>query len=509
MNNSIDDLLISFTREELRQFKYFIARNGNTDKQNDFALIQKIRDGKPSKAVTTNSERQIRKRLKGQLEQFSMLDNLKYNANSEISSLLEAAKLLFRKNLHKHAWEYLIKAEEMATEKQEYEQLDFIYNIQISYSSTVYIPNMSAPEIQGLITKRNKNLALAKADSDANAAYAVLFYEIREQLSKDPDVDIDVLVNKVFERFALDGKIYKTPKIYARMVRVVCMALHEKKDYIQQKNYAMNSYKIMSRRKMLENIPDELMMDLLFSIYTSAIKTRDYETAEEFISIYESKIEKFRMQQDKYLNYHVTGNINAADLFMFSGRLDEAKNRLQMLYKRYADQKQLAKTYFLIRINMLALYFKYNEYSRCIKIFNEMMQEKREKMLRIGGIEILLYTEIFGALLFYENDDKDFAFHLLGKIKKRYAKLLSERKFKRERLFISIMERMVNDASYLNGKKFLNDLKTFDAFRTYVPGDKEYISLSAWLNSKRLNKTYYQVFIDSVNEHMQSNFVAG
>ncbi|MES2780431.1 MAG: hypothetical protein V4651_11090 [Bacteroidota bacterium] len=500
MSSSIDDIILSFSREELRQFNYFLTRNGNTDKLKDIKLINTIRSGKSTNKGTTNVERQIRKRLKEQLEQFSLLDNLKYNANSEINSLLEVAKFLFRKNLHKHAWNYLIKAEEMAHQKQEYEQLDFIYYIQISYSSTVYIPNMSAPEIQGLIAKRNKNLLLAKIDSDANAAYALLFYEIREQLSKDPYFDIDILINAVFERFSLDSKVYKSPKIYARVVRIVCMALHEKKDYAQQKNYAMNSYKIMSRRKMLDRIPEELLMDLLFSIYTSAIKTKDYKIAEEFIGIYESKIEHFKMQQDQYLNYNVTGNINAADLFMFTGRLDEAKNRLQMLYNTYADQKQLAKTYFLIRINMLALYFKYNEYSRCIKIYNEMMQEKREKMLRIGGIEILLYTEIFGAMLHYENDDADFAHHLLGKIKKKYAILLSERKFKRERLFINIMEKIINDASYIDSKIFLRDLKTFDAFRTYVPGDKEYISLSAWLNSKLFKRTYYQLFMDSVNK---------
>ncbi|MES2561065.1 MAG: hypothetical protein V4590_15080 [Bacteroidota bacterium] len=381
MNSAIDDMILSFSREELRQFNYFLTRNGNTDKVNDIKLIQKMRKGTSAQLITTNAERQIRKRLKEQLEQFSLLDNLKYNVHSEINSLLEVSKFLFRKNLHKHAWNYLIKAEEMASRNQEYEQLDFIYNIQISYSSTVYIPNMSTPEIQGLINKRNKNLTLAKIDSDANAAYALLFYEIREQLSKDPYFDIDVLINKVFERFSLDSKIYKSPKIYARVVRVVCMALHEKKDYIQQKNYAMTSYKIMSRRKMLDRIPDELIMDLLFSIYTSAIKTKDYKIAEEFIAIYEKKIDRFKMQQDLYLNYHVTGNINAADLFMFTGRLDEAKNRLQMLYKRYADQKQLAKTYFLIRINMLALYFKYNEFSRCIKLHNEMMQEKKRKAL--------------------------------------------------------------------------------------------------------------------------------
>ncbi len=75
--------------------------------------------------------------------------------------------------------------------------------------------------------------------------------------------------------------------------------------------------------------------------------------------------------------------------------------------------------------------------------------------------------------------------------------LLSERKFKRERLFITIMEKIINDASYLTHKSFLADLKTFDAFRIYVPGDKEYISLSAWLNSKLHKKTYYQLFLDT------------
>ena len=497
MNNTIDEIIASLSREELRQFTYFLNRNGNTEKLHDIKLIQKIRNENVTPSVKTNAERQTRRRVKKQLEQFSILDNLKYNTNSEISSLLEVSKFLFRKNLPKHGWDYLLEAEKIATKHHEYEQLDFIYNIQISYSSAVYIPNMSAPEIKELIVKRNKNLALAKIDSDANAAYSLLFYEIREQLSRDPYFEIDNLINKVFKEFGLDSKIYKSPKIYARVVRVVCMALHEKKDHVQQKKYAMTSYRIMSRRKMLDRIPDELTMDLLFSISTSAIKTKDYKIAEEFINIYNVKTEKFKTQQDQYSSYQVTGHINAADLYMFTDRLSEAKSCLQQLYKKYGDPKQLAKTYFLIRINLIALYFKYNEYSRCIKIYNEVMQESRKKLLQVGGIEMLLFTEIYGAIIQYENDDADFAHHLLTKLKKKYTSLLSEKKFKRERLFISLFEKIINDASYLSGKLIHTDIKTFDAFKNYVPGDKEYINLSAWLHSKTSKRSYYQIFMDS------------
>lgn len=499
MKNSIDDVIRSFTRDELRQFKYFVKRNGNTDKQQDIAVINDIRKEVAFPGARHNAYLQIRKRLKTALTQFALLENLKYDSASEINSLIEMSKYLFRKNLHEHAWNCLFKAEKLAITHEEYEFLDFIYQIQISYSSIVYMAGISEHNIPEMLKNRANNLSLAKMNGDAHAAYALLQHRISEQAS-NPQSDTDAIIAGVLRTYNLDDKIYSNPKIYLRITQIVGKALHENKEFNRLKAYALNSYRIMSGNNMLQTFTIESVMEILFFIYTSAIKTRDYETCEKFLLLYEQHAQRQKVQHDKYLNYSITHAVNSADLYLCTNRLNEAKDTMLAMYKKYSAQKSSAKIYFLLRINLLAIHFNCKEYKKCIRIYNDMMQQPSGRLLKIGGLEIVLFTEIYAAIIYYENDDADYAKDLLKKIRNRYAEPFNKGLLKRELMFIKIMENIINSELYLKKEAFEKHLNKFVSLKNYIPGDKEYISLNAWLISKARKRSYYECFLEQVNE---------
>jgi hypothetical protein len=499
MQNVVDKVISGFSAQELKKFKNFLQRNEGFNRT-DTKIVDEIRKG-INDEKKSNASRQARKRLKIQLNKFALIENAQQDEISEINSLIEMAKYLFRKNLYEQAWHYLLTAEQMAIKLEEYELLNFIYYIQISYSSNMSIANVPVPSTLALLDKCEENLSLAITDIRANSAYAYLLNEISELFSKELYVDMDLLIDTVLKKYHLDDKIYDSPKIYSKIVNLVCRALRTKQDYEKLKEYSMKSYHTMSTRNMFEKISREFRIELMRSICSSTIRTKEYDTCETFWGNYSAAVEEYgNNQHDKYLYYFFLLNITSSDLMMCTNRLAVAREKLLNLNTLYGDNKQ-PLIHFMLRINLLAMHFKHQEYSTCIKIISIIMQQDQKKILKaIGmGLEIIFYTDIYTAIIHYDNDDKDYASHLLQRTKRKYADILNGPGSKREQIFIRILEKLINDPSYIGSKKFLADESKFSALKTYIPGDKEYISFNAWLASKRTNTPYYNCFLELVN----------
>src|SRR5438309_2360129 len=130
MKNIADEMILSFTSQEIREFKYFVGTGNNAGVREDLKLLEVIRKKNGTGLKNVNAHHQTKKRLKKQLEQFTVLENLRHDAFSRIYALMETAKYMFRKNLQRQAWEYLLKAEQLAIQAEEYRLLDYNYDIQ-------------------------------------------------------------------------------------------------------------------------------------------------------------------------------------------------------------------------------------------------------------------------------------------------------------------------------------------------------------------------------------------
>lgn len=510
MKNSINEIIEAFTGEEFREFKYFLRRRkGNLSYGEDFKLVELIRKGvSAEKLINVNAYHQTRKRIKKQLEQFYSLQNILKDETSKIYNLIEASKFLFRKNLYRQAWQYIIKAEKAAMKKEEYELLDYIYFTQISYASDISIVSNQAPDIINLIRKKDANAGLAKIDGNANTAYAFLVHNIRELFSKElynrqakSHSNINSLIAYILKHYQLEDKIYNRPRIYIKIVNIVCRALREKKDYLSLRKYSLSNYHLMKKKKMLDKIPSDQYMELIRSIYQSSMRTRNYDDCEHFQELYDLISKRFKSQEDRFVYYNFRSEIMAADLFMCTNRLEEARTRLLSLNKKYANNKKSAIIYFYLRINLLAMYFKFEDYDKCKSLFNGIIQQYQKKVLKEEGLglEMLLYTEIFGAIVYFELDDIEYSEYLLKRIRRKYSENLNKEESNRESQFIRILSKMLSDPSYLRSSKFKIECETFTKLKDYLPGDREYISLNAWLQSKCSGKSYYKCFLETVS----------
>lgn len=498
MHNLIEDIILSFSPEEFREFKYFLGGNNNIKgEREDIKLVDTIRKGSDD-AASGNAYYQTRKRLKKQLELFVQNQNVKVNVTSEVTNLVEVGRFFFRKNMHKQGWYYLNQAEQLAAKTDDYVLLDFVYDTQIAYASATFKdsgPYISVPHI---LRHRDKNLLSARRDAHANAAYILMLHEIQRVYSREVYGNIDSVIQTALRKYNLEGDLFDVPKIYCKVVYIICRALREKKDYPTLKKYALENYEALRKRKMLNKIPADFLMELIRSVYLASIRTSDYKTTEKFLDLYHSSKELLKDKPEQYLYYHFRSKLMRADLYMFTNRIGEAENIFNELLAQYSYENKNAIVYFFLRINLLALHFKLNRFNDCITVYSGLIQKYRKQILKEEGLglEMLLFTEIYGVIIYYETRDYDYALYLLNRIKRKYADLFKAESLQRENLFLKIMEKILKYGSATANNKLKRDCRLFISLKKYIPGDKEYISLNAWLESKLSGDSYYHCFLN-------------
>ena len=98
MKNTVDEIIRSFSKEELREFKYFITRrNDGKTSRLDTQVVQDIRNNRAVQDDRVSIHRQTKNRLKWHLEQFIQMENIRNNSVSRINNLIEVAGYLFKK----------------------------------------------------------------------------------------------------------------------------------------------------------------------------------------------------------------------------------------------------------------------------------------------------------------------------------------------------------------------------------------------------------------------------
>jgi hypothetical protein len=497
MKDLIDDMIKNLTRDELREFRYFIQRRSSSQSPGeDLKLLEAIRRPGSDREALSNAHRQTRMRIKRSFEQFAGLEYQRANQRARIHNMIDVAHYLFNKNLYKHAWHYLFQAEKAALLQEESVLLNAIYTTQLSYSSAMYAFDRASVDVPELLAKWKVNGDVTNIEGRANAAFAELSYEIREHLSQELYFETGEVLSGILAKYGLNEQLYSHPKIYARVVELVCVALREGKSYVRLKEYAVSSYETLVSRGMTNKIPPDSLMELIRSICAAMFRTKDYVNLVKYSTLFREYAEKFRLQDDKYSYYDFLANMYVIDLCICSDRLPEAREKMGLLYRKYGGRTS-TRLYTVLRTNLLNICFLSGDYAGCIRAINELLRVQNAGVFEMVGMEVLLFTEIYRVLVYYEYDDEvDYTYHLLKTLKRRYAETLKQKASSRERLFISILEKILNRPSYVTGKRFVADCKRFIALKEYLPADREYISLNAWLNSRLTGRSYYECLLD-------------
>jgi hypothetical protein len=390
----------------------------------------------------------------------------------------------------------------MAMLAEEYILLEYNYSLQIAYSYNIATQLPAGFSVPQLLTRWEEAKELALVDNNANAAYALLVDELRKQFSKQLSIDIDELTRTILKRFGLDEIVFDNKlRIYCKIVNLVCRALREKREYTSMKKYAINSYRFIEKKKALDKISPEFLIDLLDAICIATLRSKDYTACEKFTRLYEKQAKAMQAHPDEYSYYDFIQYIGVSDLCLCTNRLDEAREAMFIARKKYSRYTASARIYFLLRINLLAVHFPRGEYDICIRLYNEIKTLNDMDILNEPGfrLELVLFSDIYGILFHYEDGDIEYALYLLNKFKRKHSDTLERPDSRREKLFLKILELLFTRPSYIRSDKFLSDAERVIKLKDFIAGDFEYISMNAWLKAKMSNQSYYNCFLELVN----------
>jgi hypothetical protein len=506
MKNFVDTLILSFTSQEYREFKYFLLRRSDSlESKKNIQLVESIRNNTSLAEKSSNAVYQIKKGLKKQLEQFAILKNCYYDRSMEISSHIDIAKYLFHKNLYDEAWSYLAKAEKLAEDYGEFKLLDQILDLQISYSFDIAVPSGNKIVVSNLLKKRANNKLKEQKQSDRNAAYYELIHEIRDILSQDLTIDIEELKERIFKKYSLTDGICRHElgniQGYCAYVNITMITLREKKDYSTLKEYGINNYNTLHSKQILDNVPKEFLHNLLDNICISTIRTKDYDVYEKFIALYAAHTTKMQTGSHEKNYYDFIKYVDLADLYLFTNRYTLARESLLEAKKQYLHV-QSTRIFYLLRLNLITIHFIEKEYRECIKLYEEMMMFDEKKFLNelYFRLEYLLMIDITAVILHMEDGDNYYALYLLNQLKRKYAKVLRTKGSAREFAFIKFLQKILKDPSYTKSKEFPPDAEEFIEITPYIPGDWELISYNAWVASKVNHKNYYECLCEEIKK---------
>jgi hypothetical protein len=500
MKSSIENIILSFTKQEYRDFKYFVSSSKDTSRR-DISLLEMIRLKKDAEEKNVNAHHQTKKRLKQKLERFTLNKSQQQDGFSKIYALMETAKYLFRKNMYDEGWNYLLNAEKMAIDAEEYRLLDYNYDIQIAYSYNVAAHPKQGFSIEMLLKKWEENKILSNLESNANAAYALLVNELNKQFAGQLSVNIDTLINDILERYKIDKVVYDNKfRIYCKIVSLICRVLREKREYENLKRYSINSYKTIEENKAIDKVPQDFLIDLLDAICIATLRSKDYRSCEKYTGLYEKLTQQMIASSPKYTYYDFIQSVGVCDLSLCTNKLHIARQCMIAAKEKYGRYTSSVRISFLLRINLIAVHFCYGEYGECIKLYNEIKRLNEKKILAEPGfrLELVLFSDLYAIIFHYEERDEEFATYLLDKFKRKYASILSGNDLQREKRFIDLLEKILKKSTVVKQETYVSKVRQFISMRTYIPGDFEYISMNAWLQSKISGSRYYDCLLEIV-----------
>ena len=126
----------------------------------------------------------------------------------EITKLILAGEHLIESKNYETGFKLLRKAEKKAEEESVVESLDEIYNLMIHFSH-----KNPSRNLESIIQKLEKNREQLIQESNLNMAYAMVKDELEKFRLKGINVEIEPLLDKVFQRFQITekaGNNYKT-----------------------------------------------------------------------------------------------------------------------------------------------------------------------------------------------------------------------------------------------------------------------------------------------------------
>lgn len=490
MENTLNLLISSLKKEEIRHFKLAIQKYDNDpNERKDLQLFDYVRKQKEyeeenifsslyPKEKDKNSFYRLRNRLMNEINK-SLL-TLYYNEN-DVNSILYniiLSRLFQQRNNFKMAYYFLRKSERKAVDLHLSELLDIIYSDLIKLSTeTLEI------DPEDYIKKRKENRKILNQLNEIDDVLAVLIYRIKvSQNFNQSNIDIVNMLSTTLKQYTKKDDTRNSPVLKTKIYQAVSRILLQQHDYNALEKYLKHTFKEFTIEKLFNRANHETKIQMLTYLANSLFKNGKYEESLKMGEQLKIALHEFdSLLHDRYIFYYYNSQVNNYSV------LD--RHKAILILQEATEDKSLHKNKFnamFLNMQMALQYFDIQEFKQAIKA---IVKIKLEDNFKVFDTALQLKILVFELMVRFEIEDFDYMESLVPKIKREYKDLLKEESFTRQKTMLDLLSKMMYADEMAKKSKLNKKAKLLiDSADDREAADMDLINYNQWLREKLLNE---------------------
>jgi len=499
----MDDLKLTidtFSTEDKKEFAYFMQRLKKKKDRKDyelFQLLQQKKNYKPQEIISrlyphepnAGAYYALRKRLMQHLTNYILLQRLAQDptAGSSIMGMLSLARYLFEVRADRLAWSMLRKAERLAAANEQFDLLNAVYNLQIEKADSEY-----ADPLTDLIRKRNENKITADEDERANIANSLIAQQLASARAQGRDLQFDTTIRKVLQTYGLTAAVSQRPALLYKLMSIARSAVLARKDFFSFEPYIIQQYQLATANHGFSPAHQYYKVNLLYMIAHVLYRNRKFNQSNDYLDELAAALrgEAKSYFPALYAKYVFLKTANGA----FQRNLSPS---IALLEKLITTQANLLtpRDMLTARLGLSFLYFAQGAYHKANDVL-QYLNHSDKWCERLMGKEWVLKKNLGEILIQYELSNLDLALNKVKALERSFKILLAQPIYKNVGAFLQLLSQLIQQPDAATRKAFFRHVETTLEFVPLEKEDLQAISYYAWLKSKMVSRSYYEVLLE-------------
>ena len=472
MNNALDTIVQSLSKEEVRFFKLFLKRTDNKNRK-DVDLFDYMKRKKGDfttkdilKKLETNPNNyyQIKNRLYHELNNSMVWQHIWKDKQSKSFSFVLLSRVYKNKGELELSYHYLKKAEKEAIYSELYEVLSIIYSEIILLSH-----ELISIDVDHFIELKRNNIKILSEIDEMDLLLAKIMYDIKtKQNFGKSDGSLVNLIKTKYGKISKEKNLVNSTRFRIRLFKMYSRLLLQERDYKSLEKFLLESYNEFGKDKLFNRSNHNEKLTLLTYLSNCLYKTKKYKQSLKYSEELLSGMKEYDcFLHDKYLFYYY--NI----LVLNYAKTDKEK-ALDYLNKASRSEviKKLPSYNAFIYLNRSLIYYYEDNYKESQKNIARLIMQEDFLLLDKSFQLKILVTELMIRMIVSNKNLND----KITRIESDYKSLLLEENYIREKKMIDLIFKKISDGDVVDNKEdLLSSMSDSDS------EDLDIISYNIWI----------------------------
>ena len=472
MNNALDTIVQSLSKEEIRFFKLFLKRTESKNRKDVdlFDLIRRkngdytTKDSLKTLKTNPNNYYQVKNRLYHELNNSMVWQHIWKDKQSKSFSFVLLSRVYKNKGELELSLHYLKKAEKEAIDSELFEVLSIIYSeiIQLSHE-------LISIDVDHYIELKRNNIKILSEIDEMDLLLAKIMYDIKtKQNFGKSDGSLVKLIKTKYGKILKEKNLVNSPRFRIRLFKMYSRLLLQERDYKSLEKFLIESYIDFSKDNLFDRSNHNEKLTLLTYLTNCLYKTNKHKKSLKYTDkLFISMKEYNSFLYDKYLFYYY-------NMLVLNHAKTDKKKALDYLNKASKSEviKKLPSYNAFIYLNYSLIYYYEDNYKESQKNITRLILQEDFLLLDKSFQLKILVTELMIRMIVSNQNLND----KITLIESDYRSLLLEENYIREKKMIDLIFKKNSDGDVVDNKEdLLSSMSDSDS------EDLDIISYNMWI----------------------------